>query len=138
MEILTGIGLLISLAGGACAVIVPLALVGALGFFLYRRYQQGNMARQSAQTWPSITGTVLSSTIQIRHSGRSSSDFPVVVYEYEVNGKPYQSQRIKAGDQFFSARILGQAQATVERYPVGSRVTVYYNPANPGESALER
>jgi len=32
----------------------------------------------------------------------------------------------------------GQAQATVARFPVGATVTVYYNPSNPSESALER
>ena len=36
-----------------------------------------------------------------------------------------------------NVRVIGQAQATVARYPIGANVTVYYNPANPTESALE-
>jgi hypothetical protein len=32
----------------------------------------------------------------------------------------------------------GDAYKTIDRYPVGAIVTVYYNPANPAEAALER
>ena len=81
---------------------------------------------------------MLSSSVQVRYSSRSRSDYPVVVYQYEIGGKTYQSQIIRAGEQFLSARIIGQAQAAVARYPVGATVTVFYNPANPAESALER
>ena len=34
MEIIAGLGVLLSIAGGACAVILPLIILGALGFFL--------------------------------------------------------------------------------------------------------
>jgi hypothetical protein len=94
--------------------------------------------RQSTQTWLSTTGTILMSSVQSSHTGNSHSTYPVVVYSYVVNGQSYQSQRIRAGDQFLTVRVAGQAQATVARYPIGANVTVYYNPANPAESALER
>ena len=45
---------------------------------------------------------------------------------------------IKAGEQFFSVRLHGDAQKTIERYPAGAQVTVHYNPADPAQSALER
>lgn len=109
-----------------------------LGIFLYRRSQQGSAAKAAAQSWPGTMGTVLMSSVQSEHLGRSHSICPVVVYQYQVNGKAYQSQTIKAGEQFFNIRIIGQAQETVNRYPIGAQVMVYYNPANPLESALER
>lgn len=138
MEIITGLGVLLSIAGGACAVILPLVLLIGFGIFFYRRYQQGNAARASAQSWPSTSGVVLSSSVQVRRSHNSSSEYPVVVYQYEVDGKSYQGQRVKASDKFISVRIMGEARATVARYPVGARVSVYYDPNNPSESALER
>ena len=142
ITILTGListlGGLLGLFGGLCACIVPLVLLVGLGIFLHRRNQQGNVAKQAAQSWPGTMGTVLSSSVQSRRSGNSTSTYPVVVYQYEVNGKSYQSQVIKAGEQFFNIRIIGQAQETVNRYPIGAQVMVYYNPANPQESALER
>jgi hypothetical protein len=112
--------------------------LGGLGFFLYKRNQQSMAYRQTTQTWLSTTGTVLMSSVQSRTSGRSHSTYPVVVYQYAVNGQNYQSQTIKAGEQFLNVRVFGQAQATVARYPIGANVTVYYDPANPAESALER
>lgn len=136
--LLSGFGILTGMIGAACTIIVPVLVLGGVGFFLYKRSQQSNAARQAAQSWLTTTGTVLMSSVQSRRSGNSTSAFPVVVYQYEVNGKTHQGQTIKAGEQFMNVRILGQANATAARYPIGANVTVYYNPANPAESALER
>ena len=136
--IMSSFGIFTGIAGVACAVILPILVLGGLGVFLYRRNQQSSAARQSAQSWPSTTGMVLISSVQFRRSGRSVTTFPAVVYQYGVNGKSYQGKTIKAGEQYLNVRILGQAQATADQYPVGATVTVYYNPANPAESALER
>ncbi len=136
--LLSGFGILTGVIGAACTIIVPVLVLGGVGFFLYKRSQQSNAARQAAQSWLTTTGTVLMSSVQSRRSGNSTSTFPVVVYQYEVNGKTHQSQTIKAGEQFMNVRVLGQANATAARYPIGANVTVYYNPANPAESALER
>jgi hypothetical protein len=136
--IIAGIGIFISIASTACTIILPILLLGGIGYLLYKRNQQSGAARQIAQSWPNTSGTVLMSSVQTRQSGRSHSIYPVVVYQYNVDGKTYQSQTIKAGEQYFNVRITGQAQATVNRYPIGATVSVYYNPANPSESALER
>ncbi len=136
--LITGVGLLGGAAITICATIIPILVIGGIGYFLYRRNQQSMAYRQSTQTWVSTTGTVLMSSVQSKHTGRSHSYYPVVVYVYAVNGQSYQSQRIKAGEQFLNVRVTGQAQATVARYPIGATVTVYYDPANPSECALER
>jgi hypothetical protein len=138
MEIFALVMGLMGVLGGICATVLPIIILVGLGIFLYRRSQQGSAAKQAAQAWPSTMGTVLMSTVQSKRTGNSTSIYPVVVYQYEVNGVSYQSQRIKAGEQFFNVRVMGQAQATAARYPVGAQVMVYYNPANPAESALER
>ena len=138
MELFSILGGLLGILGGLCAIIVPLVIFVGLGIFLYRRSQQGNAAKDAAQSWTSTMGNVLSSSVQSRRTGNSTSTYPVVVYQYSVNGQSFQSQTIKAGEQFFNVRIMGQAQETVNRYPIGAQVMVYYNPANPQESALER
>ncbi|GEM_PF-1330131 len=66
-------------------------------------------------------------------------EFPMVVYEYEVNGIKYLSNRVRVQDKhgptmggvLYSGPLL-------KRYPKGALVNVYYNPQNPKESALER
>ena len=138
MEIFAILGGLLGVFGAICATVVPLIILVGLGIFIYRRSQQGKVAKEAAQSWSGTMGTVLTSTVQSKRTGNSTSTYPVVIYQYEVNGKSYQSQTIKAGEQFFNVRILGEAQATANRYPVGAQVMVYYNPANPQESALER
>ncbi len=137
--VMAGSGLLITIVSVICSVALPLLIIGGLGYFLYKRNQQSMAYRQSTQTWHNTTGTVLMSSVQWKRTGNSgSTTYPVVVYQYEVNGQRHQSQRIKAGEQFLNVRISGQAEATVQKYPIGSTVTVYYNPANPAESVLER
>lgn len=136
--LVSALGGLLGLAGGLCACIVPVVFLVGFGIFMYRRSQQGKAAKALAQSWPGVMGTVLSSSVESRRSGNSTSTYPVVVYQYQVNGQVHQGQTIKAGEQFFNVRIIGEAQATAARYPVGAQVMVYYNPANPKESALER
>ncbi|NJN80338.1 MAG: DUF3592 domain-containing protein [Anaerolineales bacterium] len=138
--IFTGITLLLSIGGAACAVILPILILGGLGYFLYKRNQKSTAYRQSAQNWLSTTGTILMSSVQSRRSSSSGgySDYPVIVYQYQVNGQSYQSQRLKAGEQFFNVNVSWQAQETINKYPIGKEVTVYYDPNNPAESALER
>ena len=134
----TGLGIFTGIAGATCTVILPVLILGGIGIFLYKRNQQSSAARQSARSWLDTTGTVLVSTVQSKRIGRSTSTFPVVVYQYQVNGITYQGKTIKVGEQYLNVRVFGQAQTTAARYPVGATVTVYYNPANPAESALER
>jgi hypothetical protein len=136
--IITSFGLLAGIAGVVCSVVIPVLVIGGIGYLLYKRNQQSMAYRQSTQTWLSTSGTILMSSVQSSYTGKSHSTYPVVVYSYSVNGQNYQSQRIKAGEQFLNVRVAGQAQATVKRYPIGATVTVYYDPANPAESVLER
>jgi len=129
---------LLAILGGLCATVVPVIILIVLGIYLYRRSKMRDAAKQSAQDWSNTLGTVTMSTVQVRRSARSRSEIPVVVYQYQINGQAYTGQTIRAGEQYFSVRLYGDAQKTIERYPVGAQVMVYYNPANPAESALER
>jgi hypothetical protein len=71
--------------------------------------------------------------------GRELEEWPMVVYEYEVNGVKYFSNRLRVEDT--SGPTTGGGWYTKQlfkRYPKGVAVTVYYNPQDPKESALER
>ncbi len=138
MEIIGLLGGLLGIVGGICAIILPIVTLIGFGIFVYHRSKMRDATRQAAQDWSSTMGVVITSTIQVKRSYKSRSEIPVVVYQYQVDGKPYTGQVVKAGEQFFSVRLYGDAQKTVARYPVGAQVMVHYNPANPAESALER
>lgn len=137
--IFSGIMFLVGIAGSVCVVVIPIAIIGGLGYYLYKRNQQSMAQRQESQNWASTTGTIMMSSVQsTRSSTGGYSTHPVIVYQFEVNGKTYQSQTVRAGDKFLKINISTQAQATVDKYPIGAKVTVYYNPNNPTECALER
>ena len=73
------------------------------------------------------------------NSAYHMEEFPMVVYEYEVGGIKYISNRVRVQDA--SGPTMGgalYANPLLKRYPKGATVTVYYNPQNPRESALER
>lgn len=129
---------LISVGGAACTFILPVLILGGIGYFLYERNQQSTAFRQAAQSWPGTSGRVLSSTIKVTRSARSRSEIPVVVDQYQVNGKDCQNQIVRAGEQYLCARFAGQARETVKRYAPGTKATGYFNPVHPAESTLER
>ena len=88
-----------------------------------------------AESWSSTVGTVTLSTIDLRKSGnRISTQYPFVRYSYQVMGREYEANKIMPGAEFGGS----SAQKVIDRYPVGTRVTVFYNPHNPYEAVLEK
>ena len=105
-----------------------------------------------SQGWPQVRGTVTESSIassqsrvekKVLHSKeeRTTSRLvtlftPVVKYTYEVSGRQCESDRISISDGIL---VENQefAAAIAARYPVGSNVTVFYNPGDPTLAVLE-
>jgi hypothetical protein len=137
--IFTGSSILITIIAVACSTILPILIFGAIGYYLYKRNQQSMAQRQDAQNWSSTTGTILMSSVQSSRSGSGGySTHPVIVYQYQVHGQTYQSQNLRVGDKFLRVNTSWSAQETVDKYPIGKQVTVYYDPNNPKDCALER
>jgi hypothetical protein len=110
-------------------------------YLVIRNGLKSRSYRAAAQSWVSTSGTVLVSKVEVFRSRRSSSVSLVFEYEYKVNGQVYKNNIVRAGDHLITVRFFVTSESMhrlTEKYPVGAKVTVYYNPANPGESALER
>lgn len=91
-------------------------------------------ARQSA-SWPQTTGRILTASLR-QTGGRYRPVYaPEFEYEYSVNGRAYRGRRWNFG---VLATDKSSAQAVVDRYLPGKTVPVYYNPAKPSASVLER
>jgi len=133
----TLLSVLTAVVAGCCAIALPIGIFGGLGYWIYKRSQQAKGAQQAAQSWLATAGTVVLSRVEVS-GGETASVNPRVAYQYQVGAQTYQSEIIRAGSQFFSVSSGRNAYDTVDRYPVGATVTVYYNPANPAEAALER
>jgi Protein of unknown function (DUF3592) len=88
-----------------------------------------------ARSWPTAQGRVLDSRLREVRDSEGKTWEVYILYEYWVDGQTYRSNvwRMQAGSSSFT----GAAEKAVARYPIGSRVMVYYNPDAPGDAMLE-
>jgi hypothetical protein len=112
------------------------------GMMAYRGIQE---AQQSLQ-WPTVVGRIVRSGVDVSvHRDRSTdrdrrnretrSYSAGIEYEFEVNGQPVNGSRITViSDQFGSK---SWAEATSQKFPVGTEVKVSYNPTKPEQCVLE-
>ena len=98
-------------------------------------------ARQSEQ-WSTVGGEVVHSEVEEHISVRRDkndratttvTDESNIVYVYRVGGEEYRGQRVRFDWEMDRA----DAEATVAKYPVGTLVTVYYDPDDPSSAVLE-
>ncbi|MCG2788276.1 MAG: DUF3592 domain-containing protein [Anaerolineae bacterium] len=132
--IMTVVIVIFSVCLSVLCTVVP---IGAVVWFILKRKKQRDVLQQASLAWRSTQGRVLKSRVEVS-GGEHTSVSPYVLYEYEVHGQVYQSVQIRAGDRFMRSGSSRDAYETVDLYPPGASVTVYYDPANPAESALER
>ena len=96
--------------------------------------------------WPVAKGRVLSSTVQEYRTDTTTGSAggrrlmtlyrPVVVYEYEIDGHRFRSDRI-AQSPGMNRGVADFAQKVAQRYSSGTAVDVHYDPKRPGQSVLE-
>jgi hypothetical protein len=129
--------LLFTLFVVAATVLPMLGIFGGIGWFLNKKSKEAKALRDAARNWPSTVGKVITSRAEVS-GGEYTSVVPFIVYQYNVYGRDYSNSQIKAGDVHMSSYSSRAAYDKVDKYPVGSEVTVYYNPENPQQSALER
>lgn len=89
-----------------------------------------------AAAWPSAMGRIVrSANEEQRHTNEADqvtvTSVAVVEYEFTVAGRVWRGSRVSLGE-------TPNTDATLERYPVGTIVEVFYDPADPGNCVLER
>ena len=102
------------------AAILVLAVVAAIVWVNLQK-------KKAAQKWPSTPGTIKASSI----NGTGEDETANVQYSYSVDGKVYQSHRI-------GFLTTGTPLQLLRRYPSGKAVEVFYDPADPASSVLQR
>jgi hypothetical protein len=91
-----------------------------------------------ASSWAQAPGRVIRSQMAVRRPPDGNeigtvTNVPAVTYSFSVEGVTYQGTRVSLGE------ISGKyAQEALARYPAGASVTVFYDPADPGDCVLER
>lgn len=127
--------------GSLCGGFFILVLAG-VGVYMIVVSLRSRKKAESSQAWPHTLGQVVRA--EVKRTSNTDDDghisytyHPEVEYTYEVAGQTYSSQRLMFG-AIRAYNTTAKAQRTLARYPVGSQVTVYYDPAKPADSVLER
>lgn len=92
---------------------------------------------RAAPDWPRADGEILTAAISETSGARGATAWcPHWTYRYAVNGRSYVGERaVLEWQQCFSSPEGADAQLRMR--PVGSRVPVIYNPAQPRQAALQ-
>ncbi len=124
-----------------------LAFLG--GAFAFSTGLRSGWTGWKSKSWPVVDGQVTESTVTFtsrveRHEidSRTPNEtvtrthetfFPSVKYVYELEGRSLTGTQISLSDVGSSSDA---AKAMVAKYPVGTKVKVFYNPANTSEAVL--
>ena len=135
----------IVLSGGTLAALAAAGAfvgVGAAGFFT----AWSRTARERAtRTWPTVDGTVVVSRLATEeYTSRDQQGYDVasvqmtavVTTKYVVDGKMHQRTGITLAEKDVTSSSA-TAKGWMDRYPVGAKVPVHYDPADPARSYLE-
>ena len=93
----------------------------------------GLKMQQQAKTrraWPCVEGSIIESLI----SSKENDLLPGIRFEYQVDERNLQAAiRFPPGTQ----PMPEFSRSYIEKYPLGHKVTVYYNPDAPEDATLE-
>ena len=104
-------------------------LLGCGAFVLW--YFQRKKA-QATLSWPAAQGIINDARlVSTQDSDGSMNTKAAITYAYSIGAAPYYGNRI-------SISSAGNPQNQVNRYRPGTQVQVFYDPANPASSVLER
>lgn len=123
--------------------LIGIAVVLFAAWRLWGAFKDWQQYRASAD-WQPIPAQILESRIEESASGikdekdETYSYTPIITYSYQVMGQSYQGNLISFGSGNVSYTYDTKPKKIIGRHPVGSPATVYYNPADPSQSVLER
>jgi hypothetical protein len=120
---------------------VALIFFAAIGLAFVRRGIRYRRMAAALAGWPVVQGKVLASSVATRvdqhEQGFTTRFIPQVRYTYVTGGTARESEVIKVGLGDAGYPFEGPARAHAGRYPVGAKVLVRYNPADPAVAVLE-
>lgn len=87
-----------------------------------------------AAKWTRANGRILRSELVTEERQEKLVKVPLVEYEFSVGFHKYRGKRVSLAEVIAGPDAVG----TVARYPVGASVPVYYDPADPNKSVIDR
>lgn len=87
-----------------------------------------------SNSWPSVMGTVKSSSVERTGVGKNARTVVVVMYDYEVGSVRHKGHRVCL--EGYSKKVFESAQDVSARYVAEQPVKVFYDPQNPVSAVL--
>ncbi len=109
---------------------VPIILMG-VGLGVHDAWVQGTRLLR----WRPVDAAVTHSDVEVVHGEKSSWYRPVVSYRYVDEAGAHDALGVTMLDRSYGR---SWARAVVHRYPVGTEVSAYVDPANPQRGFLDR
>lgn len=106
------------------------AFLTAIAWYMLKHTLCSSRDFEASKTWPSVEGKITRSKAVRYHMNGTLTTWELC-YEYAVRGKPY-----KGGREALYTLTRDEILIYVDKYPVGSTVSVLYRPDNPSESIL--
>ena len=116
------------------AVLIGLAF-GGLGLLVLRWSLSQIVRSRRSRFWPSVTGRIVSAEVGKNPSNQGLRYWPIVRYEYQVEGVDYNGDTLGFGQN--GNGNLGMASALVAQYPAGQEAKIFYDPKSPKISCLQ-
>jgi hypothetical protein len=100
----------------------------------------------AAKHWMAAAGRIISSRAEVRRVARPSDNsdrrgddyelrnFAAVTYEFQTPQGPRRGTRLSISADIGNSQV----EEKLARYPRGSEITVYYDPADPKRCVIER
>lgn len=115
-------------------------VIAAIVFFALAA--RSNSAVGPTRNWATASATILNATVEANTGTTVDGDvsttyYPKVLYEYQVNGQTYRNDKRVLGSEVGKG-LKSWAERDIANYQRGTTVPVFYNPANPAEAVLER
>lgn len=106
-------------------------LASLAGLFLTYFATNNAIDAYATKSWPTTEGTIIVSEVT-----RSSRYVPHIVYAYTVDDMDYSSEKIGLTN-YAQYKRESDAKVEADKFPVNTKVTVYFNPTNAGEAILK-
>ena len=90
---------------------------------------------RASRSWPRVEGVVIAQRMRRSILQGFGQPVPLVTYSFEAGGQTWQHDQVVFGGLRPMRRA--EAEATLRRYPVGTKVQVIHSPEDPRVCALE-
>ncbi len=109
-----------------------------IGFVIFSLSMIPVLKSRLSKSWNTVTGKVIKSEIYTSRDSDANATYRAdIAFEYIVDGSKYLSDRLYYGVKIMSSDNWINSKKSVDKYPVGKEIIVYYDPDKPNDSVIE-